>query len=124
MSLKLSPDARVCFLTGAGVSVASGLRAYRGPGGLWNTTDVDGLMTAEAMARDPSACWRAHREFALAVRDAQPNAAHRAVAEFARRQRGEVTVLVNLEAPEPQNPYFCDVFVGRAEVLLPELLAE
>src|SRR6185312_10325073 len=73
--LDLAPDARVVFLTGAGVSVASGLRPYRGPGGLWNEVDVERWATASAMARDPRECWRAHREFARLVAAAAPNPA-------------------------------------------------
>ena len=30
----------IVILTGAGVSVASGLRPYRGPDGLWNDGDL------------------------------------------------------------------------------------
>jgi hypothetical protein len=31
-------------------------------------------------------------------------------------------VLVNLEAPDPPNPYFEKIILGRAEELLPSLL--
>jgi NAD-dependent deacetylase len=34
---------------------------------------------------------------------------------------GARTVLVNLEAPDPPNPYFERIILGRAEELLPEL---
>ena len=32
------------------------------------------------------------------------------------------TILVNLEAPSPPNPYFHEVILGKAEELLPTLL--
>ena len=93
-SLDLAPDARVVFLTGAGVSVASGLRPYRGPGGLWNEVDVERWVTASAMARDPAGCWRAHREFARHVAAAAPNPAHTCLAAFAgTRPAGSVIVI-------------------------------
>lgn len=82
--LDISPQTRVTFLTGAGVSVASGIRPYRGPGGLWNEVDVESWATAAAMERDPRACFQAHRKFAMVVADANPNAAHLAIAAFAR----------------------------------------
>jgi NAD-dependent deacetylase len=47
----------IVVLTGAGVSAASGLPTYRGPGGLWDQTDVDRHATAAAMAADPSTVW-------------------------------------------------------------------
>lgn len=92
--LSLAPDARVTFLTGAGVSVASGIRPYRGPGGLWNEVDVASWATAAAIARDPAGCFREHRRFAAITAAAAPNAAHHAIAAFARkRPEGSVVVI-------------------------------
>ena len=75
---------KVVFLTGAGVSVASGLRPYRGPGGLWEEQGLAELSDAASLAKNPAGVWSlfgALRPVALA---AQPNAAHRAIAEFER----------------------------------------
>jgi NAD-dependent deacetylase len=47
-----------------------------------------------------------------------PAAAYVREAKYA----GARTVLVNLEPPTPPNPYFDEVHIGRAEVVLPELL--
>lgn len=92
--LELAPDARVTFLTGAGVSVASGIRPYRGPGGLWNEVEVDRWVTAAALARDPEGCWQVHRSFARLVAAAAPNPAHLSIAAFAkRRPPGSVVVI-------------------------------
>jgi len=92
--LDLPRDARVVFLTGAGVSVASGLRPYRGPGGLWSEVDVERWVTAAALDRDPEGCWRAHRAFAQKAAAAVPNAAHESLAAFARaRPEGSVVVI-------------------------------
>jgi NAD-dependent deacetylase len=92
--LDLSPTARVTFLTGAGISVASGIRPYRGPGGLWNEVDIEQWATAEAMRRDPAGCFLAHRKFAAIVGEAKPNAAHRAIAEFARTHTSGQVVII------------------------------
>lgn len=92
--LDLPPEARIVFLTGAGVSVASGLRPYRGPGGLWSEVDVERYVTASALARDPEGCWRAHRAFARMAADAAPNPAHESLAAFAcARPAGSVIVI-------------------------------
>lgn len=92
--LELDAKARITFLTGAGVSVASGIRPFRGPGGLWNDVDIERWATGAAIARDPQGCFRQHRQFAALVAQAQPNAAHRAIAEFARvHAQGRVVVI-------------------------------
>jgi NAD-dependent deacetylase len=92
--LGLPPSSRIVLLTGAGVSVASGIRPYRGPGGLWSEVDVEAFVTAAAIARDPDGCFRMHQRFAALAARAEPNAAHRAIAEFAcTRPPGHVTVI-------------------------------
>ncbi len=47
----------IVVLTGAGVSVASGLRPYRGPGGIWEEEGVADLATPEALRDHPEKVW-------------------------------------------------------------------
>jgi len=75
---------KIVFLTGAGVSVASGLRAFRGPGGLWEERDLVELSDAAALARDPEGVWRLFGELRPLALAARPNAAHRALREVER----------------------------------------
>jgi NAD-dependent protein deacetylase/lipoamidase len=79
--LDLALYKRIVVLTGAGVSVASGLRPYRGPGGLWEEDpDAPTTASAETMARDPGAVWRLFGPLRAAVHAARPNPAHLALA--------------------------------------------
>jgi NAD-dependent deacetylase len=75
----------IVVLTGAGVSVASGMRPYRGPGGLWEEPGAAELATPVALEAHPERVWQlfgqARREAAVA----EPNAAHRALAECEQR---------------------------------------
>jgi len=73
---------RIVVLTGAGVSVASGLRPYRGPGGLWEDADVEALAHADSLARDPLRTWQLFGGQRAAALRAEPNAAHRALAAW------------------------------------------
>lgn len=85
----------IVVLTGAGISVASGLRPYRGPGGLWSEIDVDGVVTAAAIARDPRRVWSYFAGARRAVAEAQPNPAHLALARLeSRRQQGQSLVIL------------------------------
>ncbi|MGZ3416885.1 MAG: SIR2 family NAD-dependent protein deacylase [Polyangiales bacterium] len=95
--MSLPESARVTFLTGAGISVASGIRPFRGPGGIWNEIDPDEWATAAAMQRDPTRCWRAHRELAKIVETAQPNAAHRAIAELEGKVASVTVITQNVD---------------------------
>ena len=71
---------QIVVLTGAGVSVASGLRPYRGAGGLWEEAGVAELATPKALAERPGDVWRLFGGVRAQARAAEPNAAHRALA--------------------------------------------
>lgn len=84
---RLASARNIVVLTGAGVSVASGLRPYRGPGGLWtDDPDLAGQATLAAFERDPMAAWRVVGTGRSMTRSAQPNAAHRALSAFEASQ--------------------------------------
>jgi NAD-dependent deacetylase len=75
---------RVLLLTGAGVSAESGIPTFRGNDGYWRNLDPTKLATPEAFARDPQLVWDWYRERRERVRNAQPNAAHEAIARLAQ----------------------------------------
>jgi len=71
---------RVVVLTGAGVSAESGIPTFRGEDGLWGKFRAEDLATPEAFARNPLLVWEWYERRRSMVREAQPNAAHRALA--------------------------------------------
>ncbi|MFH8440225.1 Sir2 family NAD-dependent protein deacetylase [Streptomyces sp. NPDC018026] len=77
----------VAILSGAGVSTDSGIPDYRGPNGLWRRDpEAEKLVTYEYYMGDPEIrrrSWLMRRD--SAALHAQPNAAHRAVADLERR---------------------------------------
>ena len=75
---------RVLVITGAGVSAESGIPTFRGKDGYWRNLDPIKLATPEAFARDPELVWQWYRERRHRIRDAQPNAAHEAIANLAQ----------------------------------------
>mgnify|MGYP005620230051 CR=1 FL=1 len=82
---RLGPDTKVAALTGAGVSAASGIATFRGADGLWKKHRVEDLATPEAFARQPDVVWGWYGWRRDRVRAAEPNAAHRALADLATR---------------------------------------
>lgn len=83
---KLSRARRVLVLTGAGVSAESGIATFRdAQTGLWSRFRPEDLATPEAFARDPALVWRWYAWRREQVAQAQPNPAHYALAELARR---------------------------------------
>lgn len=71
----------ICALTGAGVSAESGIPTFRGPGGLWRDFRPEELATPQAFARDPKLVWEWYDWRRKLIADAQPNAAHIAMAK-------------------------------------------
>jgi NAD-dependent deacetylase len=85
----------IVVLTGAGISVESGLPSFRGAGGLWHGWRLEDVATPEAFARDPELVQRFYdaRRRQLLDPAIQPNAAHRALAELERRWPDPVLIV-------------------------------
>jgi len=82
---RLTPEARVTVLTGAGVSAASGVPTFRSAGGLWRNFRPEALATAEAFARDPRLVWEWYAWRRSLIAACEPNDAHRVLAGWALR---------------------------------------
>jgi NAD-dependent deacetylase len=82
---RLTPDARITVLTGAGVSAASGVPTFRGSDGLWKNFRPETLATAEAFGRDPSLVWEWYAWRRVRIAACEPNPAHHVLAEWSKR---------------------------------------
>ncbi len=112
---------RVLVLTGAGVSAESGIPTFRGKDGYWRNLDSTKLATPEAFARDPQLVWDWYRERRERIRNAQPNAAHEAIARLAHQTEEFLLVTQNVDdlharagvAAEKMVQIHGDIFVTR-----------
>ncbi len=78
----------IVVLTGAGVSAESGLRTFRDQNGLWEEHRVEDVATPEGFARNPALVDRFYNDRRAQLHRAQPNAAHRALAQLEQGWQG------------------------------------
>jgi NAD-dependent deacetylase len=71
---------KIVVLTGAGISVASGIRPFRGPGGLWNDETIVKYSDYYTFLSEPLETWKFWWSARSSCLAAQPNAAHLALA--------------------------------------------
>lgn len=82
----LEQSKAIVALTGAGISAESGIPTFRDAGGLWRSFRPEQLATPEAFARDPRLVWEWYNWRRGIIHQAQPNAAHLALAALERRK--------------------------------------
>jgi len=85
-------------LTGAGVSVPSGIPDFRTPEtGLWANVDPMEVAHIDVFERDPARFWSYYRPRFHSLGDKQPNGAHEALAELERRGLLEGLITQNID---------------------------
>jgi NAD-dependent deacetylase len=89
---------RTVALTGAGISVPSGIPDFRSPGtGLWEKVDPMEVAHISVFLQDPERFWSYYRPRFGMLSDKQPNPAHRALAELESRGMLDAVVTQNID---------------------------
>jgi NAD-dependent deacetylase len=89
---------RVVALTGAGVSVPSGIPDFRTPGkGLWAKVDPMAVATIDAFHADTKRFWDFYRPRFHDLADKEPNPAHTVLAELERRGQLDAVITQNID---------------------------
>src|SRR5437870_6260411 len=84
-------------LTGAGISTESGIPDFRSPTGIWARYDPMEYASIAAFRRDPVKVWDFYARRLQVLREAEPNAAHLALAELERRGLVQAVVTQNID---------------------------
>jgi NAD-dependent deacetylase len=94
----LGRSRRAVALTGAGVSVPSGIPDFRTPEtGLWAKVDPMEVAHISVFEREPERFWSYYRPRFQALGDKEPNRAHEALAELERRGLIEGVITQNID---------------------------
>jgi NAD-dependent deacetylase len=89
---------RTVALTGAGISVPSGIPDFRSPGtGLWEKVDPMEVAHINVFLDDPRRFWSYYRPRFGMLADKEPNGAHRALAELEARGMLAAVVTQNID---------------------------
>lgn len=75
---------KIVFLTGAGMSVESGFKTFRGNDGLWENYPVEQVASHEGWERDPTLVTNFYNQLRDKLWAAQPNEGHRLVHDLER----------------------------------------
>ena len=75
---------KIVFLTGAGMSVESGLSTFRGSGGMWNEYSIEDVASIEGYERNPSLVLEFYNKRRKELLDVNPNEGHRLIASLER----------------------------------------
>ncbi len=73
---------KLIFLTGAGMSVESGFKTFRGNDGLWEDYPVDKVASHEGWLADPDLVTKFYNERRKQLFSSEPNLGHKLVAEM------------------------------------------
>ncbi len=94
----LSASRNVVALTGAGISVESGIPPFRGKGGVWERFDPMEYATIQAFEKNPEKVWRVLlSELKNVVDRAEPNNAHKGLAKLEKRGILKTVITQNVD---------------------------
>lgn len=106
-------------LTGAGISVESGIPAFRGTQGLWNKYDPAEYAYISSFLANPRKVWGMLKELYQIMENALPNPAHHALAELEKMGRLKAVITQNVDGlHEKAGNERVIEFHGRGDILV------
>lgn len=87
----MQPKHHIVFFTGAGISQESGIATFRGSNGLWHNHRVEEVASLKGFQENPQLVLDFYNERRKEVQKAEPNLAHKLIADLEKRYR--ITVI-------------------------------
>ena len=84
---KIRDMKKIVVLSGAGVSAESGIRTFRDSDGLWEEYRVEDVASIEGWYRNKELVLNFYNQRRRALKDAQPNKAHKIIAELEEKYK-------------------------------------
>lgn len=95
---KLQHAEHLVVFTGAGISAESGIPTFRDAlSGLWKNFNANELASVEAYKRNPPLVWGWYEMRRRDVLNAQPNAAHKTIAQLAKKVKKITVITQNVD---------------------------
>jgi NAD-dependent deacetylase len=88
---------RIVALSGAGISTEAGVPDFRGPGGMWEDSDLMELLSASGFKRDPESFYRASLPLFSKISAAKPTLAHQLLVRLETLGKIEAVVTQNID---------------------------
>ncbi|MFP4071459.1 MAG: SIR2 family NAD-dependent protein deacylase [Desulfovibrionales bacterium] len=88
---------RTVALTGAGISVASGIPDFRSPGGLWAKYDPEQVCSTWALMHNPKGVWEFLLDALEVMQKARPNSGHQALARLEQGGKIQAVITQNID---------------------------
>jgi len=88
---------RIVALSGAGMSVESGIASFRGPGGLWEKYDPEEYGHIDTLRYKPEKAWIMLSEMQREILKARPNPGHYALAELEKMGKLRAIITQNVD---------------------------
>lgn len=88
---------RVVALSGAGMSVESGIASFRGPGGLWEKYDPEEYGHINTLRYEPAKAWIMLSEMQREILKAKPNQGHYALSELEKMGKLRAIITQNID---------------------------
>lgn len=93
----LDHKTRITIFTGAGISAESGLKTFRDSDGLWENYRIEDVATPQAWEKSPEMVQQFYNFRRKQVIEAQPNAAHQAIAELEKHFKNVRIITQNID---------------------------